>query len=163
MSNIPVDPKIAALKEDLRRVFPAVTYHGPITTADGRWTPELDDDQDVYEHLKGLSWPQAPTSLMLGQPDGYLLLADAAFTAFLPAWLMLSLERAEEHEDEIREFLIYSFSSTLRQFRLLNPEQRELVRSIIAEFHLRITDAFVKSSANEALELIDRLAQQDAT
>jgi hypothetical protein len=148
------------LREAIRRSFPAEIYTGKVTPNDGEWLPELteenailDDDMFLYEGLNGRRWTEVPTQLLQTHLDGYVLLTDQAFTAFLPAWLMYSLENMDG-ENEVRNFLVYAFSYTLRQFRVLDPEQKGIVRSLLAEFAERGTSRFVKKLAVEALALI---------
>ena len=101
-------------------------------------------------------WTEVPRNLLFRHPDGYVLLTDQAFVAFLPAWLMCSLEGMDE-ENEVRNFLAYTFSNTLRQFRLLNLEQRLIVRSILAEFSQRGTGSFVRDLLAKTIVFIDSL------
>ena len=52
--------RIAALREMVQSAFPARLYEGKITPADGEWTPELDDDEIMYNALKGRRWTEIP-------------------------------------------------------------------------------------------------------
>jgi hypothetical protein len=150
------DGRIVALRESILGSFPAEPYTGKVTPNDADLgDPELDEDLDLYETLKGRKWTEVATKLLRDQPSGYGLLTDEAFVAFLPAWLMSSLERMDA-ENEVRNFLVYAFSNTMRQFRVLNPEQRLTVRSVLAEFAERGTSPFVRTLAVQALALIDR-------
>ena len=149
------DERIVALHESIRRAFPAEPYSGKITSMDGDWPPELDDDEILYNALNGRRWTELPTHLLCAQPDGYELLTDNAFVAFLPAWLMYSLEDLTQ-ENEVRDFIVYSFSNTMRKFRCLNSDQQRTVRSILLEFTERGTCALVRKLAAEAIALIDR-------
>jgi len=101
-------------------------------------------------------WTEVPRNLLFRHPDGYVLLTDQAFVAFLPAWLMCSLEGMDE-ENEVRNFLAYAFSNTLRQFQILNPEQRVTVRSILAEFVERGTGSSVRNLLTKTIVFIDDL------
>ena len=163
------DGRTAALREAIRRSFPAERYTGKVTPHDGEWLPELteenailDDHMFLYEALNGRRWTEVPTQLLRNQPDGYVLLTDEAFTAFLPAWLMHSLEGMDA-KNEVRDFLVYTFSSTLSQFRVLNPEQQLTVRSLLAEFAERESSPYVKKLAFQALALIDRFGYWHAS
>jgi archaeosine-15-forming tRNA-guanine transglycosylase len=69
---------------------------------------------------------------------------------------MRSLEDMDE-ENEVRNFLAYAFGNTLRQFQLLNPEQRVTVRSILAEFTQRGTGSFVRDLFSKTIVFIDSL------
>src|SRR5579859_5624382 len=104
-----LEQRLSALREAIRHSFPAEPYMGKVTHSDGAWTPELDDDQALYEALHGCRWTEVPSDIVRNQPDGFLLLTDEAFVAFLPAWLLRSLENPFG-ENEVRSFVIYSFS-----------------------------------------------------
>ena len=146
----------AALREAIRCSFPDEPYIGKVTPNDDQLDdPELDEDKDLRDALNGRRWTEVPAKLLHDLPDGYVLLTDEAFVAFLPAWLMRSLEHMDE-ENEVRNFIVYSFSHTMRQFRVLNPGQQRTVRSILAEFTQRGTCASVGKRATEAVALVDR-------
>lgn len=145
----------------IRRSFPAETYLGKVTEFDEEFSEELredqspiDDDFHLYQDLKGRKWTDVPHSLLESQPDGFVLLTNEAFVAFLAAWLMYSLTSMYA-ENEVRNFIIYSFEHTLRQFRFLNREQRLTVRSLLAEFVRNGTVPFVSQCAAKAVALID--------
>jgi|ERR1700690_1203309 len=148
--------RIDALRESIRRSFPAESYKGRVTpNDDGLDDPDLDEDRDLYEALNGRKWTEVPTRLLQAESSGYELLTDEAFTAFLPAWLMRSLEDMDA-ENEVRNFVVYSFSATMRRFSVLNPEQQLTVRSILEQFTERGTCTYVRNLAAEAIALIDR-------
>jgi hypothetical protein len=160
--------RIAALRESIRHVFPAETYKGPITPHDDQLDdPDLDEEKDLYEALKGRTWKDVPPSILDNQPDGYVLLTDEAFAAFLAAWLMRSLENMDG-ENEIRDFVVYTFSPKhdmvpdttwfiLRRLRSLVPEQRHTLHSLLTEFSERDPSAFQRRLASEAVALLDSL------
>jgi hypothetical protein len=152
------DSRTVSLRGSIRHSFPAEPYTGKVTHYDDKWNeyPELDEDRDLYENLNGRRWTDVPQELIRNLPDGYVLLTDQAFVVFLPEWLMVSLE-GMEGENIVREFLTYTFSATMRQFRVLNPEQRLLVRSVLALVAEREPSNFVRGYAAEALVLIDAL------
>jgi hypothetical protein len=162
------DERIQALRQAIRDAFPDVAYSGQITPCDGSFTPKLDDDQILYESLKGRSWTEIARDLLMSQPDGYLLLTDQAYAAFLAAWLTVSLEEIDRDENTIREFLCYSCSPTLGQnpdltewkrarIGKLTTPQRRALRAVLTEFTERGTNPFVKGYAVRALEFIDSL------
>ena len=68
---------------------------------------------------------------------------------------MRSLDHMDT-ENEVRDFAVYSFSNTMRQFRVLDSEQQHAVRSLLVEFAERGTTKFVANLAKEAVALIDR-------
>ena len=148
------------MRDSIPRSFPAEPYTGKVTLYDDKWDeyPELDEDRDLYENLNGRRWTDLAPELIRNLPDGYVLLTDQAFVEFLPAWLVVSLE-GMEGENIVREFLTYTFSSTMRQFRVLDPEQRLLVRSVLALVAERESSKFIRGHAAEALALIDALGE----
>lgn len=160
--SVSEDDRTRALRESIRRSFPVEPYKGKVTEHDGEFPDHFDDDtaildeeKELYDALRGKAWTAVPTEIFQHQPSGYGLLTDEAFRAFLPAWLMRSLDHIGE-KNEVRDFAVYSFSHTMRQFRVLNPEQQLTVRSLLVEFAERGTSRFVANLAKEAVALIDR-------
>ncbi len=149
-----------ALREMVRQAFPTETYDGMVTRYDpGPWTEELDEEQALYETLKGRSWPDIPSDFLCHYPDAFCLLAPEALAAFIPAWLMYSLENLQG-ENEIREFLIYTFSPPGYSWEYLSPltsQQRSTVRALLAEFAENEPNAFVREHAAKALARVDEL------
>ena len=160
--------QIVSLRESIRQAFPIVAYSGKITNRDLELDdPSLDEEKDLHDALKGKRWSDIPRELLLSLPDGYVLLSDAAFVSFLPAWLLYALENIDG-ENEVRNFVVYAFSpkhdmvpdttnQILDRLRLLNPEQRSTVRSLLEEFTKRGTSPFVKTLALKAVTLIDQV------
>ena len=165
--------RVRGLRDAIRRSFPVVLYVGKITNCDGAWLPELteenaihDDDKFVYEALKGRTWPDIPKQFLRNEPDGFVLLTDEAFVAYLAAWLMCALDDMDG-ENNVREFLIYAMSPShdqqrditpvkIRRLKLLNSEQRATIRSLLTEFAERERSSFIRRFATNAVELIDR-------
>ena len=162
------DEWIAALRESIRRAFPEEKYTGRITHYDDKLDdPELDEEKYLYEGLKGKRWTEVPQQLLDSRPDGYALLTDEAFIAYLAAWLTRSLENIDS-ENEVRDFVVYAFSPkhdmvpdttdrVLHRLRALDPEQRETLRSLLAEFAERDPSAFQRTLASDAVVLIGTL------
>jgi hypothetical protein len=163
------DKRVADLIDSIRRSFPAMRYTGDVTQYDAKLddsdfydikpdpdVPDFWDEKELRDAFKGRCWTDVSPELLYRHPDGYVLLTDQAFVAFLPAWLTCSLEDMDE-ENEVRNFLAYTFSNTLRQFRLLNLEQRLIVRSILAEFSQRGTGSFVRDLLAKTIVFIDSL------
>jgi hypothetical protein len=150
------DARIALLRDSIRRSFTDVTYIGKVTANDDQIDdPELDEDRDLYEALKVRHWTEVKTDLLQQLPSGYGLLTDEALVAFLPAWLMHALENMDG-QNEVRNFLAYSFSHTMRQFRVLNSEQQSTVRSLLVEISETDPSSFIRDHAIQAIALIDR-------
>ncbi len=164
--------RIVTLSDAIRRTFPAVAYTGKITRHDGIWLPELtaenaihDDDEFVYEALKDRKWTDVSKTFLHEQPDGFVLLTNEALVAFLAAWLMCSLDDIDG-ENNVREFLIYAFSPSgmspnidfkVSLLRALSPDQRSVVRLLLAEFAQGEASDFVREYAATAVRLIDSL------
>jgi hypothetical protein len=166
--------RIAVLRESIRRAFPADTYTRRVTPHDDELSSELredqailEEDQDLFRAFKGRNWTEVPKQFLESLPDGLPLLTDEAFVAFLPAWLVCSLENIDG-ENEVRNFVVYNFSPRpemvpdmtwfiKNRLQLLNPEQRRVVRSLLLEFTERGTSPFVKALAAKGVSLIDTL------
>ena len=168
------DERATTLRDAIRRAFPVVAYAGKITRHDGAWLPELteenaihDDDKFVYEALKGRNWTDVPKRFLHDEPDGFVLLTDEAFIAYLAAWLMCSLDDIDG-ENKVREYVVYSFSPTrdflggnsnftVSRVQALSPAQRSVVRSLLAEFSQREVSSSIREDAAKGVALIDSL------
>ncbi len=150
-----LDDRVTALRELIRETFADRRYEGQITPCDGQWD-ELDDGRPLYEALNGKKWTEVPTTLLYGLPDGYVLLTDAAFAAFIAAWLIVSLEDING-KNSVREFLSYTFSHTSQQYRILDRPQRETIRFLVNEFAHSETSDFIRRHAVEAAELLTKV------
>jgi len=150
------DDSIAGLRKAIRSAFPEEPYKGEIAPhdQDGEWPEELDDDETLYKTLQGQKWTEVPEQLLLKQPDGFVLLTDAAFVAFFAAWLTRALDDMSA-ENQVREFVVYSFCDNLRQFRILDEHQRSALHSVLVEFSQREPNRFVRQKASDAVALID--------
>jgi hypothetical protein len=149
------DERVALLRESIRRAFPAEPYSGKITISDDYLAdPEMRAEKELHDALQGRRWTDVPSHLFRRAEDTYGILTEEAYPAFLAAWLMYSLEDMDEG-NEVREFLVYSFQ-TMRQFRVLNADQRLVVRSLLSEFKERDPLEFIRDHATEAIRLIDR-------
>jgi hypothetical protein len=173
------DQRIAVLQDAIRAAFPAVAYTGAITRHDGTWLPELteenaipDDDKFVYEALVNRSWIDVSRKFLDDEPDGFVLLTSEALPAFLAAWLMRSLDEPGG-ENKVREFLVYAFSPspsyaadnnayTASLIKSLNPSQRFVVRSLLAEFCDSEVSGFIRASAHEAVRFLDGLQREQS-
>jgi hypothetical protein len=167
------DERVRALRDAILNSFPGVAVEGKITNCDGAWLPRLtrenaihEDDKLVYEALTGRTWSDIPKQFLREEPDGFVLLTDEAFVAYLAAWLVCALDDMDG-ENIVREFVIYSFSPSqkqqpdmtpekIRRLRLMNSEQRATVRSLLAEFAGRERSFFIRRFATNAVGLIDR-------
>ncbi len=166
--------RIIALQDAIRHAFPAIPYTGKITRCDGAWLPELteenaihDDDKFLFEELNNRKWTDVPKKFLYKMPGDFVLLTNEALTAFLAAWLICSLDNIED-ENVVREYVVYAFSPSgitptrdfiIRQLYALNPEQRSVLRVLLAEFALHGPSEFLKKRAVDAVELIDSLTE----
>jgi hypothetical protein len=142
-----------ALRDSIRSAFPAEKYSGQVTPADGAFTPELDDDEALFKASSGRHWTDLDQCFLHAQPDGFELLTDAAYRAFLAAWLMYSLENMNS-ENEVRNFVLYAFSITAQRLRALNQDQRQTVRSLLAYFKQRESNRFLRNCAEEGIAIL---------
>ncbi len=168
------DKRLTELRHAIRAAFPVVAFQGQITNHDRPWSPDLtadeaihDDDMLVYEATKDRSWPEIPKHFLHEQPDGFVLLTNEALPAFLAAWLMCSLDEIDG-DNNVREFIVYSFSPShdllpdmtphkITRLKVLSPEQRAVIRALLAEFADRERSTFVKNLAKSGIEMIDRI------
>lgn len=163
------DKRIAALREAIKRAFPAEPYTGTVTPCDESLEdPDLDSEKNLYEGLKGRRWTDVSQQLLDSEPDGYVLLTDEAFAAFLASWLTRSLDNMGG-ANEVREFVVYAFSPkhdmapdttdlVLRRLRFLSSGQREALRSLLMEFAETEGSGFRRKLASEAVVLIDSVS-----
>lgn len=160
--------EISLLRQSIQRAFPAETYTGKVTPYDDKLDdPDLDEEKGLYEMLKGRKWTDIPQRFLDSKPDGYFRLTDEAFRAFLGAWLMYSLENIDG-ENRVRNFVVYAFSPKddmvpnttdhiRRKLEILNPDQRQTLRSLLMEFSQQDPSAFRRKLASDAVVLIDTL------
>jgi len=171
--------QLDALREMVYSSFPPVVYNGAVIH-DGEdkeaspWPEELDDDEDLFQKLKGRQWTNiVSVEFFQRHPDGYVLLSDQAFAAFLPAWLLFSLED-EGGGGEPREYLTYMFrdpqkdgdspnlrvqldARQIRRVLKLNALQRETLRAIIKDSAEHHPSNFVRDSAATTLARLEKL------
>jgi hypothetical protein len=169
MSGSEQELEIASLRELICKTFPAETFEGMITPADGDFTEELDEEKDLYETLRNAKWPDVAASFIHANPDGYVLLTDAAYAAFLPAWLSQSLDT--EKDNRVREFVSYAFSpsenmasdTSLRianRFQQLDLAQRATLHTVLKHLAKYEPSDFIKNHAERAVAFIENLSQQ---
>lgn len=158
------DKRVATLREAIRCAFPVLTYTGRITRHDGDWVHDLtehsaihEDDLFLYQALRGRTWTAVSPAFLRDQPDGFVLLTDAALPAYLAAWLMCSLEDVHA-ENPVREDVVNSFSGSAHLLRALNSEQRATLRALLAFFHDCERNPYLQQRCAEAVTQIDKLA-----
>jgi hypothetical protein len=134
------------LRADLIRAFPDTAFAGPVTDADGLRDEDLDEPQALYDALHGRKWSEVERSVLVNFPDGFLLLTDPAFVAFLPAWLSAAIDN-----QKVRHSVIYSFSPDVHKAsKKWNPGIRKL-RSVQTTAFLRFLQYCLKVESSESI------------
>ena len=132
-----------------------------ITPADGEaWAEEIDDDLDLRDKLSNRAWNEVTAEIIGMQAADLPLFTPEAYAAFLPAWLMHSLENLSG-DNEVRDFTVYEFCRhdphpALQEHQrirhaLLNAEQRKGVVDFLVLVSNRERDQFWRAKAEEAL------------
>src|SRR6266481_4393519 len=110
------------LRAKIRVAFPDARFSGPITEVDELLPDdERDEEQPLYDGLRGRKWSEIEASFVVSNVDGISLLTDEAYAAFLPAWLVAALE-----DDEVRELLVYGFSPVSQDGRMSESMARQM-------------------------------------
>jgi hypothetical protein len=158
---------VTALWRAIQAAFPPTVFQGAVTPADEeQWAEEIDDDLDLRDNLRGRTWKEVPDEIIDRQAGGLPLLTPEAFAAFLPAWLVRSLDRLDA-ENEVREFTVYQFcrlgrpsepqelalldAHTLARFDQLNTAQVTVLCEFLSLAGMRERDRYIRESAQEAL------------
>jgi hypothetical protein len=118
MSYTPNDKKSPGLlQEQIQSAFPESTFSGSITGVDGTADEVLDEEHALYSELRGRKWSEIDASFIRDFPDGFVLLTDEAFVAFIAVWLSCALKDAA-----VRQMLVYTFSQDApRRLKLAGP------------------------------------------
>jgi hypothetical protein len=163
------EARTVELRRLIRSAFPAHIYDGTITNYDDKLEdPELDEEKELYERLKGKAWTDVSQQFLDSQPDGYVLLVEKAFVAFVAAWLTRSLDNFDG-ENKVRDFVVYAFgpkrdlvpdmTEFIRQRLIaLDGQQRDVLHALLTEFAETDPSAFQRKLASEAVALIDSLS-----
>ena len=156
--------RLDGFRHAIRQSFPAAKFEGKVTNVDGEWTPELDDEQSLFEQLHGTKWTEIPTQFVYDHPGDVSLLTCEAFAAFLPAWLERSLDNPSG-KNEVRAFFVYTFNPgheltiplIAGYLRCLSEDQQRIVRKLMAEFANHEPSRFTRARAVTALAFIDKV------
>jgi hypothetical protein len=151
----------ATLRQTITLAFPPVVFRGGITPMDGEArADEIDDDLDLRDNLRNRAWNEVAAAVIARHAGDLPLLTPEAFAAFLPAWLMRSLENLSG-DNKVREFTVYEFCNTdahpgLRAHQrirhsLLNAEQRRVIVDFLVLTSRCERDRFLRARAGEAL------------
>jgi hypothetical protein len=160
---------IEELRESIRRAFPAQRFYGPVTNG-----CKCDECVELADCLRGRSWDAIDDCTMEVQFGALSLLSRDAFSAFLPAWLMRSLDALDADEQKVREWTLYALAlyydsdeddadelldkaTRLRwQYERLTSEQVKVVRQVLLQIRDRTCiSKWDRESINLALPLLD--------
>ncbi|MEJ2653238.1 MAG: hypothetical protein P8173_16020 [Gammaproteobacteria bacterium] len=163
MSHTPNNENsLESLRAQIQSAFPDFSLSGSITGVDGAADEVLDEEQALYSELRGQKWSDIPASFIRDFPDGFLLLTDEAYVAFLAAWLSCALKDAE-----VREMVVYSLSPDAHKrsnwrgqhIHLLNSSQRKVLQSFLAYCVDIESSKYIKQHAQAALEYVERMKE----
>ena len=141
------------VRNQIREAFAATPFEGPITSCD------CEECTDIREHLRHKRWDEISTAF-LDSTCSPVLLTPEAFKAFLPAYLLRSLDDLSLHRVVV-EFTVYSLcpakpeenspkmlvghedglNRLLQRARLMSPLQIQTIRAFLA---------FVEENAGDA-------------
>jgi hypothetical protein len=88
-------------RAQLIAAFPPQPFHGPAATHEG-----CDECNELRRELRGKSWDQVPAEFIDFNSAALCLLDPDALVAFLPAWLLRSMETLDT-ESVLAEFTLY--------------------------------------------------------
>jgi hypothetical protein len=146
--------EVEPLSQRILDAFPPVTYKGTVVAGgdQGPWVPAPSglpsDDEDLFRMLKHSRWTGIPADFIDDHLGAFVLLTAPAFAAFIPAWLIYSLQNNLKGA----EFIVYTFapidpSSTqirplsIEMFRALTPPQSRILHTF-----LQLTASYGRSS-----------------
>ena len=163
--------QIEPLRQQILRAFPPSPYDGTIIAGgdDGPWIPAPhgtpSDDEDLFRMLKHSSWADIPADFIAHHLGAFVLLTASAFAAFIPAWLIYSLENNLKGA----EFVVYTFGPidpsgstqirplSIEMFRALSPPQRRAVHAFLQATAAHDRSYAVREQAVTAAEAIEKL------
>src|ERR1700737_1896289 len=98
---------LEALRNMILRTFPSFIYSGTVVAGGdhGPWTEAI-HDEDLYRTLKLQRWTDIPPGFIERHPGDFVLLTAPALAAFLPAWLIFSLDNSYQ----ATEFVAHTFA-----------------------------------------------------
>lgn len=123
------------IKDRIRAAFPAVPFDGIVTGC------ECDECTDIRLKLQGKQWDEI-SEQFIDLTCSPVLLTPEAFCAFLPSYMVRALDLADQRDNNVVEFTVYSLSPgdgegphdpgevewRQKRARLMNREQIEAVR-----------------------------------
>jgi hypothetical protein len=94
---------ISDFRQKLIRAFPPEPFCGQVSVHD-----ECDEGIALQEELPGKSWAEIPAAFWDSNSGSLPLLERRALVAFLPAWLLRSMETISGEDDSVlAEFTMY--------------------------------------------------------
>jgi hypothetical protein len=95
-------PGIREYRRKLIDAFPPLPFSGLISTDD-----ECDDGIHLRRELSGKQWDELSPEVLFHGSVGLPLLEPAALIAYLPAWLLRSMETSDLDDLIVLEFTLY--------------------------------------------------------
>lgn len=157
------------LRQQIHSAFPADTFLGSVTNG-----CKCGECVELARSLSRKRWDAIESETINRQFGSLPLLSSEAFSAFLPAWLMRSLDSLDADEQKFREWTLYALAlyhddkyddadelpvktdRLLRLYQTLTPEQVRVVEEclLLIRDHAHITD-WDRESINRALHLVN--------
>src|SRR5579863_3716268 len=95
-------PEISEYRRKLIDVFPPLPFDGLVSSHD-----ECDDGIHLRRELSGKRWDELSPDVLFHGSIGLPLLQPSALIAFLPAWLLRSMEISNLDDPVVLEFTLY--------------------------------------------------------
>jgi len=92
---------VEEFRQRLIRAFPPRPFHGLVSSHN-----ECDEGVSLCRELTGKRWGEIPAAFVDDNSGSLPLLEPAALVAFLPAWLLRSMETLQD-ESVVAEFTMY--------------------------------------------------------
>ncbi len=136
-----VDCSTEALQQSINELFPSYRFEG-LVTANNQEPAEYEiPADDLNSVLTGKAWQDLTGDYLYDNPDDYVLMNEAATTAFIGAWLMKVAENPT-CENPILSSLVHTLAIYgggekpdqgiwATSFSGLNPQQRQLILRIV--------------------------------
>lgn len=154
------------MRQRIQSVFPSQPFFGSITNGCA-----CDECTALVKSLYGRKWDALDNETMDVQFGSLSLLTLEAFTIFVPAWLIRSLDNIDAEEQKFREWTLYSLalysdedgpdelSAEIEKLRQqsdqLNPEQLRVIADFLRLIHDRTPiSKWNQESIRRSLELI---------
>ena len=157
--------QIEPLRQMILRSFPPSLYYGTVVAGgdEGPWNTATHDDEDLFRMLNHNRWTDIPAAFIDRHLGDFVLLTEPAFVAFIPAWLIFSLENNLKGA----EFVVYTFAPPLgttqirplsiEMFRALTPQQRRTLHAFLQVTAAHDRSHAVREQALAAADAIDKL------